>query len=77
LGAHADREGGDVLEGSREPHLPQDGLAADQPLVEPPGRAPGLVARLAEVRRLDGHLQAVPPATGIGWSEGSACTTGT
>ena len=59
LGAHADREGGDVLEAAREPHLPQRGLGAGQPLAELPGRAPA------------------PPATRIGWSDGSACTTGT
>jgi hypothetical protein len=55
--ADADREGGDVLEGAREPHLPHGTLAADQPLSQLPGRTPGLVARLAEVRRPDRDLQ--------------------
>src|SRR5512133_2751365 len=49
LAAHADGEGGDMLEAAREPHLPQCGLGAGQPLAELPGGAPGLVAGLAEV----------------------------
>jgi hypothetical protein len=54
---HGGREGGDVFEDAGEPHFPQRGPAASQPLSQLPGRTPGLVAGLAEVRRLDRHLE--------------------
>jgi AAA ATPase domain len=61
LGAHPYREGGDVLKAAGEPHLTQRGPATGQVLSKLPGLAPSLVAGVAEVRRLDGHLQGGAP----------------
>jgi hypothetical protein len=76
-GPHTDREGGDVLEGAAEPHLPQDGLAGGQPLSQLPGVRQ---AWWPDSRKSGAWMvtwRAAAPATGIGRSEGSAWTAGT